>query len=574
MRRDTLVCLCVSANLMLVMPALGATAPDAGQVLQEQRQTPSHLPERLPGPEEQVAPSGPAAERGPTVVVKGFRFTGIQGVATEAELERLLRDAVGREQSMAELQQLARRVTAYLHDKGYLLARAYLPQQDITSGIVEIAVIAGRVEGAPEIRLQEPSRLRPGMVAAMVGSGARTGQAVQDKALERSLLLMNDLPGISAHATLERGETPGTTRVVVDASEGPLLSGAVSADNFGNRFTGAWRATAQAAANDPLGLGDQLSVSATGAEHLASGQVDYQLPVGTSGLQAGLSYTGLSYELGKEFSALDAEGRADTVGLRTSYPYVRSRAFSLWQSVSYEYRSLEDKTAGVETSDRDVNVGGTAITASTYDHAGGGGLTSLRAGVKVGHLRLENVGDAAADDAGPQAAGGFFTFSYSVARLQRLSEDFSLFGSASGQLANGNLDSSEKFLLGGPSGVRAYPVGEGAGDEGHGFTLELRYDVPRRASWGNLQLVGFYDAGNVTLHAKPWENSVSTATGKNSYWISGGGLGVNLDKPGRYAVRASWAAPVGDNPGRGISGQDADNKSADNRFWLQGIFWF
>jgi hemolysin activation/secretion protein len=52
---------------------------------------------------------------------------------------------------------------------------------------------------------------------------------------------------------------------------------------------------------------------------------------------------------------------------------------------------------------------------------------------------------------------------------------FTLYASFSGQRASKNLDSSEEFFLGGPNGVRAYPQGEGAGDEGWLSRLELRH---------------------------------------------------------------------------------------------------
>ena len=77
--------------------------------------------------------------------------------------------------------------------------------------------------------------------------------------LERGLLLLNDLPGISAQAKLDPGSEPGTTRLSVDVTEGPLISGSAWADNFGNRYTGAERLNAQVNWNNPSGAGDQAS---------------------------------------------------------------------------------------------------------------------------------------------------------------------------------------------------------------------------------------------------------------------------------------------------------------------------
>jgi hemolysin activation/secretion protein len=293
-----------------------------------------------------------------------------------------------------------------------------------------------------------------------------------------------------------------------------------------------------------------------------------------SGLKGGISYTGLDYELGRELKSLDAHGRADTLGVNFSYPILRSRAFSLWSNLSYELRMMKDYANGAITRKREVHAGTADLAVSAYDTFGGGGLSGISLALTAGDLQLGVPADAGVDATTAQIAGGYFIFNYSASRLQKLIGDFTLFASVSGQLAGGNLDSSEKFILGGPGGVRSYPVGEASGDEGHSFSSELRYDLPSRGVWGSLQLVGFLDAGNITLNKTEWTNAISNATGKNNYWLSGGGLGVNLSRADRYAVRASWAQTLGNNPGRSITGMDTDNRSDDNRFWLQASVWF
>lgn len=573
MRRFLPIIFCLCAFLLSGGMVLGAAAPDAGQLLLEQKQLEPQFPEQLPVPEKMETERGPMTETGVKVRIKGFRFSGIDGVADEAELQILVQGEVGKELGLTELQQLAKRVTTYLRGKNFLLARAYLPKQDVTGGIVEIAVIAGRIEGRAGIR-PGSRRIHDSLLAGMANAGVAPDAALQGNELERSLLLMNDLPGVSARAILERGSAPGTTRVVIDAAEGPLFTGGLAVDNFGNHYTGTLRGSAQAAVNDPFGIGDQFRLALTGADGLRSAVVGYALPLGSSGLKASINYSKLTYELGKELSDLDAEGRADTLAVNISYPYIRTRAFSLWQGLSYEHRKLEDEIDDAVVRDRGLNLATADLTASAYDRFGGGGLTSMRAGLTFGHLNLGVGADAAADAAGPGTEGDYGKVNYSLSRLQRLANELTLFGAVNGQLAGQNLDSSEKFLLGGPAAIRAYPVGEAAGDEGHSMTVELRYDLPNKPSWSDIQLVTFFDAGNITLYNETWDNAVNTATGRNNYWLYGGGAGVNLGKTGRYALRASFAHTVGGNPGRSTTGKNADNKTNDSRFWLQGILWF
>ena len=557
--RKMLALLC-SLSLTTSLTAFAAP-PDAGSILREQQQGP-RFPDRLPKPDESAVERPSLTDSDVKVVVKAFRCTGIASMATESELQKILKDAVGKEQGLTDLQRLAGLITGYLRGKGFFLARAYLPKQDITSGIVEIAVIGGRLDGSADIRAQEPRSIRDRVLRAMVDSAVKTGEVLNESDLERVLMLLNDLPGITARGTLERGATPGSTKVVVDVSEGPLLAGGLSVDNYGNRYTGVWRGTGSAIVNDPLGIGDQLSLSYSQAEGLYQGRVGYSAQLHPRGLRGGISYTSLYYELGKEFKSLNYSGHANTIGANISYPVLRSRPFSLWGNLSYEYRMFNDN--GALVSNRNVHAVTADLTSSGYDTFNGGGLTSSRLAVTTGSI----------DTATANASSSYFKLGYSVSRLQQLIGDVSLFVSANGQLANNNLDSSEKFILGGPSGVRSYPVGEANGDDGHSFTTELRYDVPVKVSYGALQMIGFLDAGNITLHQTEWTNSVTTATGKNNYWLTGSGLGVNMSKSSLYSLRATWAHTLGDNAGRSNNGANADGLSEANRFWLQASVWF
>lgn len=569
-----ILCIVVLAITLFTPPLFSATVPDAGSLLREQRQKPSPLPDTLPEAKANGQTPLSPADVSAQVTVKGFKFTGIDGLATEEELQELLKDALGKQQGFAELQGLAGRITNYLQEKGYFLARAFLPAQDITSGIIEIAVTAGRIESDADIRIKPPQRIRTGILKKIFSNASPSGQALQNNRLERSLLLMNDLPGISAKATLERGETPGSTRVFIDATEGPLFAGSLSTDNFGNRYTGALRGSAGLTANDPLGIGDQLNLNAVVAEDLFQGQVAYNTLLHPNGLKGGLSYNGLAYRLGKELEELDSHGYANTLGTSLSYPLLRRRALSSWTSLAYEYRMLDDYSLDTLTRERDLHVATLDLSANSYDKFGGGGLTNLRLAFITGDLSLGVVTNAEADAATARTEGSYNKFTYSASRLQRLVDSFALFGSANGQVSGSNLDSSEKFILGGPFGIRSYPVGEAVGDSGHSFTGELRYDVPKRGDWGLLQLITFIDTGVITLHDSTWQNSVNTATGDNSYWLSGAGVGVNLSKAGTYALRLSWAHTLGDNPGRSVTGYDADNKKQDNRLWLRAMVWF
>ena len=132
-----------------------------------------------------------------------------------------------------------------------------------------------------------------------------------------------------------------------------------------------------------------------------------------------------------------------------------------------------------------------------------------------------------------------------------------------GQFAGKNLDSSEKFGLGGANAVRAYPGGEAFGDQGYVLNLELRQPLPKwwDSQPGQMQLSGFIDTGTVTLNKSP------IVTGNNRRTLSGIGLGLTWDDPGSFSVRMFYATKVGNAVATSIP-------DSPSRVWLQAVKYF
>ncbi|ECC3884694.1 ShlB/FhaC/HecB family hemolysin secretion/activation protein, partial [Salmonella enterica subsp. diarizonae] len=120
---------------------------------------------------------------------------------------------------------------------------------------------------------------------------------------------------------------------------------------------------------------------------------------------------------------------------------------------------------------------------------------------------------------------------------------FSAYAGVNGQLADGNLDPSQKFLMGGPSAVRAYDIGDGSVDQGVVGTAEIRsrWSVPVQRWLGNdpqLTVAAFYDQGwgeqyrNNTVSG---ENGLRLAN-VNNLNLAGAGLYATVADAGNYAL--------------------------------------
>ncbi|WP_337058656.1 ShlB/FhaC/HecB family hemolysin secretion/activation protein [Pseudomonas sp. USHLN015] len=543
----------VAFALFLAQTALAAQAPDAGQIL-ENIKPPLSLPPATDGVLPEPAPARPALSlpSDARVYVRAFRITGAREFS-EAQLLELLVDSTDRELSLAELHALADRITRHFRDHGYLLARAYLPAQDIKDGLLTIAVLEGRLG---KIDVDNRSLLSDATAQRQLDD-LHPGDAVQAASLERSLLLLNELPGAEVHSTLKPGASVGLTDLDVSLGAGPRLAGSLEADNFDNRYTGSERLGGNLAINSPAGLGDTLSLRGlSSGSGMNYGRLAYQLPVGPQATQVGVAWSEMRYELGEDFESLDAHGKASIGSVYALQPLLRSRQARLDGQLSYEHKRLEDQVDATDTTlDKTLDVWSLGLSGSHQDGLLGGGAMQYGASIVAGNLELD-AASAALDDSGLDTRGHYAKLAFQLTRLQRLTDRLSLQVRASGQRAAKNLDSSEKLSLGGAYAVRAYPQGEASADDAWLANLELRY-APAPA-W---QLFGFYDAGGGRISHRP-----VAGTADNRRTLSGAGLGVNLALPASINLQAFAAWRTGSEP------TSDDDRSP--RLWLQTVKYF
>ncbi|MEI6651345.1 MAG: ShlB/FhaC/HecB family hemolysin secretion/activation protein [Chlorobiaceae bacterium] len=541
--------------------------PDAGSILRDQKPV-QEQQRQLPLPEEKKrVPS--KADDGLRVEVKGFTFSGYEGVTTEAQLRETVASAIGKSLSFKELQLLADNITALFKEKGFYQASAYLPSQDITSGIIHIAVVQVKSDGRIGVKRDKSVRIDDNLLIKIGRPAVKNAQPVNEHQLERSLLLMNDLPGITAKASLVPGTESGTSGVEIAVTEGPLFSGAVWSDNQGSYYTGSWRGNATLSINDPLHNGDQITLLLTESSGLVQGRIGYSIPLPFNGIRANLAYTGLRYELGGELASLQYKGLGNSIDAGLSYPLLRSRTSNITTSLSYCYRALTDSNFDIDNSDKQLSNATFSVSGDRYDQLFDGGYTTYNLGITTGTLH-ESIADISLTG----TEGSYSRFNVGLARMQRLSGHLNINISGTAQVATSNLNSSEKMTLGGPGSVRAYPVGEASGDEGQLFSADLRYTLPLSSTRDSFQLGAFYDAGHIILNHKRYINDVFNATGSNNYWLQGAGIGLNCSFAGRGSLRASWAYVIGNNPGQDDFGKNSDGRSDNNRVWLQAMLSF
>jgi hemolysin activation/secretion protein len=284
--------------------------------------------------------------------------------------------------------------------------------------------------------------------------------------------------------------------------------------------------------------------------------VNYEVPVGRGGHTLGLGISRMDYNLGGPFRAWGANGTADTVSLFGTVPIYHMHDGQLKVLYGYDYRKLED--------DLDI-FGGLADTDkhSNSVHVGIAGNQQLDAKTSVdfdatlthGNLTLDSWYARLRDALGGDTEGPFTKFTFDGTLVRTLGHRTDVMEKVSGQLADRNLDGSEQLYLGGANAIRAYPQGEGSGDDGITSTTEFRYytDIP------GLTFSTYFDIG----HAK-----LSHDGRAGSETLKGWGLAASYQRPGDWFARLDYARRIGDSK---FLSEDA---KAKGRLWfLLGKIW-
>jgi len=549
------------------------SAPDAGSLLkqekelQQQQNLPKSIPKSLIDDNTKEQKTQNVGEK---ILIKEFRFEGEIKAFTKEELRKVIQDLYNKELTFNEIQTAALRIKNFYNQKGYFLANAVIPKQEVKNGIVIIFVTEGKLDSKnPYIIKKTGLRLKEDIPKQYLNQ-SMNGEVTQ-QGLERGLLNFNDTPGVAGTITLEPGDEPGTTKIILDVVEGPLLSGSVTVDNYGSRYTGEIRTTGTVNINNPTKYGDQVGLTKIVApkDNFDLNQASYSFPLGRSGLRGTASYSKLEYKIGKELETNPMSmGTADLYSTSLKYPLYRTAKRSFFLDGSYDKKKLYNETTGTVTSNKELDNYGLGFTFQNTDEFITAGFSQFSFTQTFGDLDLSKVASSLTSDQGAGGAktnGSFEKSTLQFLRIQRVTEKLNLQLLANAQFSNKNLDSSEKLSLGGATGVRAYPSGEASGDEGRKISLDAKYNLKSGTRFGDIIASIFYDYGKIRQYKDTLDISMTTP---NEYSLEGWGVALDLISAGKYNVKVGWADAIGGNPGKTSEGKNSDGRGDLSRYWF------
>ncbi len=495
------------------------------------------------------------------ITLKNIQFQGVT-ILGDMELKELVSPYIGVPMSYEQMLEIGMAVENYYRKNNYL-ARAILPPQDLTDGVLTVDVIESvfsKIEVDQELADLPNTEQH---VANLIQAQQPTGELLNTKALDRGLALANEIPGLNVKGSLRQGRDAGETELLLELYRGRTRQAELTADNGGSRATGAIRLLASMTWLNPNDIADMLNVVAVHTRGSDYARLAYSIPVGTDGWRFGMNVSSMNYQVVVgEQGMVGAVGRAITQGMEWVYPLLRSDEASATVTLNADDKVFKNTSAqGLLMSDYSAKVLSAQVSGFYRDLNPGGGTGTYSVLVAHGDLNLAGSLNQQTDASGPNTAGSFNKVRVSGTWQQALTTQTSAFVSYTGQLADKNLDTSEKMQLGGMNGIRAYPTGEGSGSDGQLVQLELRHNLQN-----GFMVTGFYDWGQVWLQHNP-DFPGGPLNNRNTY--RGFGVSVGYTNDDGVNFRATWARRQGHNPNPTQTGMDQDGTRDRNRYWLQ-----
>jgi hemolysin activation/secretion protein len=477
------------------------------------------------------------------VLVEKIEFEGNTVIDSET-LGKITADYSGRELSLEEMGDLADLVTITYQEQGFILARAYLPEQEIGRGTLTIAVAEGIIGKI----VVAGNKLYKDEVIKRYFKPQATLRVVKESFLEKGILLANELPKVKTDIVLKEGEKEGEVDVVLNVKESAGLTLGLEMgfdyNNYGLKVISEDRYGVNFKIVDH-NWGSILSLrGVTGNTYndTSLGSVDWSIPINSYGTKFSANYLEGDYIAGRELIALGQLGQSKIMGFQFSHPLIKRKNMGLSFTAGYSDKHAENVISNTISSIDDVRELYFSLDFDNLDRFLGKNILSLR--YYDGHVyRVDNFPLSRTGNPSDQ----FDLFTLNMTRIQKLYGYTNLMLRGMAQYSDDRLPKIEQFSIGGYGTVRGHdPANNKLGDSGYSVTAELMFAPPfigdktifgRRISQ-SAQFALFYDHGGVFT-----SNLNQLVVENRDEYLSGYGLGVRFFYKDRFSLKYDLGFP-------------------------------
>ena len=455
-------------------------------------------------------------------------------ILSPEEINSIISQIQGRNVTIGEIQQAVNEINKLYASRGFVTARAYLPEQTITGGNIRIGLIESKVGN---LTVNGNRWTRTKYITDRVGQ--EPNKVFDIVELEKDVVSFNRYnEGVSLKANLKAGTTPGTTDIQINTEEKFPFHLVGVMDNAGRYSTGHIRGGAMIYADSLFKNRDKMSIGSYFSGGATSPFFDYNVPVNKKDGRVGFLFTSTFAKLKYgDYRALDIRSHGYQYSLYYSQPLIRRPDFEL-----KSYTALNYKRARIEYGIIDYHTTDEVTSAEA--------ALNLRKDTKHGIWYLNQTAYYAFPIL--DKVSNYFKYSGSVTRLHDFSHG--VIGQLRGNYQvipnNKYIPYLDQIQSGGLFTVRGYNEGIMIGKNGYFMSGELIFPImPSNIRIGEKErpflgrvVKGALFADHAGIFPRRAEDRYD-----GSYFLASVGMGLRIQFPGSLTGRLYWGFPLIEN---------------------------
>lgn len=455
--------------------------------------------------------------------------------------------------TLGQIESIADKITRFYRERGFILAKAYIPKQEVRDGIVNLTMLLGLLGEVDAVDNEMYSDKTIESVFDDV-----LAKPVTHELTEERLYLINDFPGISVQGFFEPGAQVGDTRLNIKVNREKRYDGTVRVDNHGTEDTGQQRLYAEMTVNNPTGNADYLQLGLLNSfapDNTTYWQLNYQSKLFSPRWKLKLSAATNQFVIDQSdsdlLSSLELSGETDQKSVAANYVIKRSRQKNYNTELQYEnivsHINLGDIASISELLDDEVNNTTLAFNYDVLDeqskilHIGSVGLTNGR--FVKGQQEASNQ----------QSSYYFLSADYTLLTFWKIpwtDANSRILLRSSAQIADSPLSSISQFSLAGATRARGYPTDLFSADTALYTGLEWIFNSPDLFDFGVFGDVKFGQISQPFLFAD-FSYGISKALEYTDEDVEASvfdlGIGLRFSYLNDFKGNLQFAFPVGTN---------------------------
>ena len=458
----------------------------------------------------------------------------------------LVRDQRGKRGiTIGEIESVANAITRFYRERGFVLAKAYIPKQHVRDGIVNLTVLLGmlgdvKVNGNKVYAANDLKSVFSDMM----------GKPVTNAAVEEDLFLINNYPGIVVDGYFEPGFQVGDTRLNINVKSESRYNADVRIDNHGTPESGLYRLYVDGQINNALGLADMLQASYLKAVHPDNTdyyKLDYELKLFRPRWRLGVETSKNQFVVDSSVASnINLHGNVFVNAVRTKYLYKRTRTNNQTYELRYEKVKSDLQIGDIP----DINNGldeQLANTSLSYDFDF---LQEAKKRLHQGKIKLTSGKYDFGVKPGQKSHYLVFNTDYSLLTFWKVplfDANSRVIYRANLQYSGINLSAIERFSLAGPTRARGYSPSIFTADDAVYLGIDWLFNSPDWFDFNITKKINFKQITKPFLfvdYAYGIQRSINTGESDATAALSDAGLGLQFAYNTKFSGDLMVAFPI------------------------------